>query len=114
MKKWTIKDCTLSTAKSLIKMFKEDGYIDEDSHMQILYNDGTLLSYPDEAEKIKFRNIKNIHFMGSDDSRDFNYDDISTPETAEFIKATTKYPMKYENQLLVDDIETYYQKYFNN
>lgn len=110
----TIKSRTLSTMKDLISMYRDDGYIDDDSHAHILYNDGTILHYPDDVEKIKFKNIKNVHYMGSDDSRDFYFDDITTPETIETLEMLPNiYHMDYKNRLIVDDMEEYYKNYFN-
>ena len=109
----SIKNCTLTTLKSLVEMYRDDGYIDEDSAAHVLYKDGTILNYPDDVEQIKFKNIKNIHYMGSDDSRDFTYDDIVTPDDLETIKMMNQlYPMEYQNQLIVEDMDDYYKEYF--
>lgn len=113
-KNWSIKAGTMSMLKELIRQYREDNYIDEDSHAHVLYNDGTILYYPDDAEKIKFKNIKNIHYMGSDDSRDFYFDDITTKESLEFVATLPSiYHMEYKNQLIIEDMEDYYRNYFN-
>lgn len=105
------KKNTMITVKSLLKLYKEDNYIDEDSMFHVKYNNGDILSYPDDVEKIKLRNISNVHYMGSDDSCDFNFDSICNAEQAELLKILPN-PMEYKNQLIIEDMEDYYRNYF--
>ena len=47
----TIKNQTMTTLKSLLHDYRDDDIIDNDSFAHVLYNDGTLLFYPDDVEK---------------------------------------------------------------
>ena len=49
--------------------------------------------------------------MGCSASCDFTYDDISTPDAESVINPLLN--NSYKNQLIVDDMEDYYTKYFN-
>lgn len=109
---------TLTCLKELVGMYREDGYIDEDAHAHVLYKDGSVLSYPDQVEQIRIKNIQNIHFMNDSCSMDFTFDDIVLAENKDFldeISCWKRWPdMAPKNQLVVDDMEDYYQSYFKS
>ena len=104
-------------------MYKNDDYIDDDSFFVVKYNDDRILSYPDQASRIKFKNIANIYFSGSDDNGDFTYDFIGTQENYDFLleclyNNLNKYPnLKKEdllfpkNPLIVEDMEDYFKTF---
>ncbi|MDR2741859.1 MAG: hypothetical protein LBB98_06850 [Treponema sp.] len=75
----------ISDLKGLICYYREDGYIDEDCLFRVRYNDGSILTYPDWADQIKFKNIQNIWYQTADDSGDFTHDFIGTRETYDFV-----------------------------
>jgi hypothetical protein len=103
------KNNMLASAKELIKMFREDNYLDEDSYFVVKYNNGKSLSYPVQAEQIKFKNITNIYFSGTDDNGDFNHDFIGTQETFDFITSINNFELK--NPLIVEDMENYFKTF---
>jgi len=108
-KKFNQKNNILSSAKELVKMFRNDNYIDEDSYFIVKYKNGEILSYPDQAEQIKFKNIVNIYFSGTDDNGDFNYGFIGTQETFNFITSINNFALK--NFLIVNDMDDYFKTF---
>jgi len=119
MKKFYYKNNTqrsycMASLKELAQMYREDGYIDGDSMANIFYKDGTALRYPDDADKIKIKNIQNVYILTPYDSMDFKHDFIGTQEDFDFEKwLGTKNPNltpDYKNPLIVDDMDNYYKQ----
>jgi hypothetical protein len=71
--------------KEAVRMYRQDGYIDEDYRCHVLYNDGAVKTFPDEADGIRLQGIKNIWFLTSSDCGDFTHDFICTAEQYDFI-----------------------------
>jgi hypothetical protein len=106
----------LTTAKYLIEDFRKYNNIDEDSYFVIKYKDGSMLSYPDQADQIKFKNIENIYFSGTDDNGDFKYDFIGTQESYDFLLEGWKNafdPSDFipKNPLIVNDMNDYFKMF---
>jgi hypothetical protein len=75
----------ISDLKDLVRMYRKDGYIDEDCVLRVRYVDGLILTYPDQVSRIRFKNIENIWYQTADDSGDFTYDFIGSRETYDFV-----------------------------
>jgi hypothetical protein len=105
----------LSSLKKMVRMYREDNYIDEDTKIIIYYNDGIRKTYPDNVEEIKLINIRNIVFSNSDCyPMDFTNDFIGTQEDYNNLKeyADIKFcPEDFipKNPLIVDDMDNYYK-----
>jgi hypothetical protein len=77
--------CAMRWFKEAVRMYRQDNYIDEDCLFHVLYNDGTVKTFPDEADSIRLQGIKNIWFLTSCDCGDFTHDFIGTAEQYHFI-----------------------------
>lgn len=117
-KHWNQRTNVLSSLKEMIRMYREDNYIDDDTQIIIYYNDGTRKRYPDNVEEIKLKNIRNVIFSNGDVwPMDFTYDFIGTQEDYNSMKeiCTGVYKMlkseEYlpKNPLIVDDMDDYYK-----
>lgn len=117
-KHWNQRTNVLSSLKEMIRMYREDNYIDDDTQIIIYYNDGTRKRYPDNVEEIKLKNIRNVIFSNGDVwPMDFTYDFIGTQEDYNSMKeiCTGVYkmlkPEEYlpKNPLIVDDMDDYYK-----
>jgi hypothetical protein len=83
--KITQKGQTMRMLREFISMYKEDGYIDGDCLFHVLYRNGAVFSYPDDADRIKLRNILNVWYFTACDCGDFTHDFIGTQEQYNFI-----------------------------
>jgi hypothetical protein len=117
-KHWNQRTNVLSSLKEMIRMYREDNYIDDGTQIIIYYNDGTRKRYPDNVEEIKLKNIRNVIFSNGDVwPMDFTYDFIGTQEDYNSMKeiCTGVYkmlkPEEYlpKNPLIVDDMDDYYK-----
>jgi hypothetical protein len=112
------KNITLSSAKILIELYRNDKHIDEDEKFIIKYKDGSRLSYPEQVDQIKFKNIVNIYYQGAFINGDFYYDFIGTQDQFEFtnqiLKDSNCNLSIPANPLIVEDMEDYFRKFDSN
>jgi hypothetical protein len=111
-KNWNQRTNVLSSLKEMVRMYREDNYIDEDTCIHVYYNDGTIKHYPDDADTIKLINIKNVVFSNADCyPMDFTNDFIGTQEDWNTMKEfeNKQFPMEYKNPLIVEDMDNYYK-----
>jgi hypothetical protein len=71
--------------REAVQEYRRSAYIDEDSRFHAYYLDGTYKNFPDDADGIRLRGIKNIWYITADDCGDFTYDFIGTSEQYNFI-----------------------------
>ena len=100
MKKISLKRWIMMDLRGYVKDYRKDGYIEEDVKIEVLYADGSILRYPDNAGEIRFRHILNVHIQTADDDQDFYHDAIVTPDQ--------DIPDWADSLLVVEDMEDYY------
>jgi hypothetical protein len=71
--------------KETVREYRRSAYIDEDCRFHVFYYDGAHKTFPDDADSIRLRGIKNIWYLTADDCGDFTYGFIGTAEQYDFI-----------------------------
>ena len=102
------KSNLIQSLRSLVSLYKSDGYIDDDCKAYIYTADG-LQVYPDDVSNLKINGAKNIVLFTADDSMDFNHDFLGDSESFEFVKNISNYD--YKNPLITDDLDGYFKTF---
>jgi hypothetical protein len=71
--------------REAVRDYRQSAYIDEDRRFHVLYGNGTVKTFPDEAAGIRLQGIKNIWYLTADDCGDLAHDFIGTAEQYDFI-----------------------------
>jgi hypothetical protein len=79
------KAYVMRSLREAVREYRRSAYIDEDSCFHVFYLDGAYKHFPDDADSIRFRGIKNVWYLTADDCGDFTHDFIGTAEQYDFI-----------------------------